>query len=386
MTELNRMKLAFCLFKYFPYGGLQRDFLRIALLSVNRGHEVHVYTGEWQGDRDPRLQLHIVPVKGWQNHSRNLSFIENVKKELDQQGFDLVVGFNKMPYLDLYYAADVCYQARIHLEHRLFTRFLPRYKQQIKFEQAVFNHGEKTEIMFISSLQQHAFVHYYQTEFERMHFLPPGISKDRIRPDNAADIRQKTRQLFNLTENNILLMLIGSGFRAKGLDRAIRALASLRSEVRNRSFLYVVGKDNTHPFEKLAARLHVHDRVKFLGGRDDIPHLLLAADFLIHPAYHENTGTVILEAIVSGTPVLTIDVCGYAHYVEQANAGCVLPSPFKQTDLNSKLQQMIFSTEREQWQQNGKIFAQNADIYTMPEKAVELIERMGQRSATLSQA
>jgi len=25
------MQLAFCLYKYFPYGGLQRNFLRIAL-------------------------------------------------------------------------------------------------------------------------------------------------------------------------------------------------------------------------------------------------------------------------------------------------------------------------------------------------------------------
>ena len=27
------MQLAFCLYKYFPFGGLQRDFLRIALLK-----------------------------------------------------------------------------------------------------------------------------------------------------------------------------------------------------------------------------------------------------------------------------------------------------------------------------------------------------------------
>ncbi|WP_255211100.1 hypothetical protein [Methylogaea oryzae] len=38
------MKLAFALFKYFPYGGLQRDFIRIAGLCRDRGHEIHVYT------------------------------------------------------------------------------------------------------------------------------------------------------------------------------------------------------------------------------------------------------------------------------------------------------------------------------------------------------
>ena len=32
------MRLAFCLYKYFPHGGLQRDLLRIALACQRRGH------------------------------------------------------------------------------------------------------------------------------------------------------------------------------------------------------------------------------------------------------------------------------------------------------------------------------------------------------------
>ena len=45
------------------------------------------------------------------------------------------------------------------------------------------------------------------------------------------------------------------------------------------------------------------------------------ADLLIHPAYNENTGTVLLEALVAGLPVLVSAVCGYAHYIAEADAG-----------------------------------------------------------------
>ncbi|MFB0970171.1 MAG: glycosyltransferase family 1 protein, partial [Pseudomonadales bacterium] len=38
------MQLAFCLYKYFPYGGLQRDFMRIALDCQDKGHKIRVYT------------------------------------------------------------------------------------------------------------------------------------------------------------------------------------------------------------------------------------------------------------------------------------------------------------------------------------------------------
>jgi UDP-glucose:(heptosyl)LPS alpha-1,3-glucosyltransferase len=60
------MKLAFCLFKYFPYGGLQRDFLRIARVCRERGHEVHVYTMQWEGDVEPGLPIHFITASGRQ--------------------------------------------------------------------------------------------------------------------------------------------------------------------------------------------------------------------------------------------------------------------------------------------------------------------------------
>ena len=94
------MNIAFCLFKYFPYGGLQRDFIRIARACLLRGHTVHVYTMSWDGDIEPGLHIHILPAEGRQNHVRNHSFAENVKTELVKHHYDVVVGFNKMPYLD----------------------------------------------------------------------------------------------------------------------------------------------------------------------------------------------------------------------------------------------------------------------------------------------
>jgi hypothetical protein len=44
------MQLAFCLYKYFPHGGLQRDFMRIAFACQARGHAIRVYTLEWRGE------------------------------------------------------------------------------------------------------------------------------------------------------------------------------------------------------------------------------------------------------------------------------------------------------------------------------------------------
>ncbi len=64
------MKLAFVLFKYFPYGGLQRDMLRIAVACQGLGHEIHVYTLSWQGDIPAGFQVHQLPARGIRNYVR----------------------------------------------------------------------------------------------------------------------------------------------------------------------------------------------------------------------------------------------------------------------------------------------------------------------------
>ena len=47
------MRIAICLYKYFPYGGIPRDSMKIAREAVRRGHEVVFYVLRWL-DEQPR--------------------------------------------------------------------------------------------------------------------------------------------------------------------------------------------------------------------------------------------------------------------------------------------------------------------------------------------
>lgn len=367
------MKFAFCLYNYFPFGGLQRDFLRIAKECIKRGHHVDVYTAEWEGP-DPAFPVTLLPQKAYQNHTRSRHFVKALQPYLAKHHYDLVIGFNKMPGLDVYYAADTCFQAKARQKHGAWFRWLPRYRHLLAYEQAVFGRDVATEILMISKAEQAQFEHFYQTPAARFHLLPPGIDRDRIAPANASSIRKAMRKGFKLADDTLLLLAVGSGFKAKGLDRTLAGIAALPRPLKQRVELYVVGKDNPKQFQNQAERLGITHQVSFLQGRNDVPELMLAADLLVHPAYNENTGTVLLEALASGLPVLTTDVCGYANYIIQANAGRVLKSPYQQTDFNQTLADMLLSAERKTWQQNGLDFAKQADIYSMPERAVDKIE------------
>lgn len=371
------MNLAFCLFKYFPFGGLQRDFLRIARECTLNGHKVTIYTMHWEGEKDINLPIHIISVPGRQNHTRSINFAKELKSIFAKKQYDLIVGFNKMPGLDIYYAADTCYQAKARALRGLWYRFTPRYKHLIAFEKAVFAEDSKTVILLLAKQQQAEFVKYYQTQRSRFHLLPPGIEKDRIAPANSQEIRKNLRADFHITDDEFLLLMVGSGFKTKGLDRILIGIADLPDQIKKRTRLFIIGKDHAEPFLQQAKKLAISEQIHFLGGRYDIPEFLLGADLLLHPAYNENTGTVLLEALAAGLPVLTTDVCGYADYVKEAEAGIVLASPFQQLEFNQTLQSMLLSKDRSLWQKNAIQFAQKADIYSLPARAVNIIESIG---------
>lgn len=373
------MQLAFILYKYFPFGGLQRDFLRIALECQRRGHAIRVYAMIWEGEVPDGFEVLIAPVKALFNHTRNERFTAWVEADLARRPVERVIGFNKMPGLDVYYAADPCFEDKAQtLRNPLYRRW-GRYKHFAEYERAVFAPTSKTEILMISEVQQPLFIKHYGTPAGRFHLLPPGIAQDRRAPADAPAIRAQFREEFELRQDELLLVQIGSGFKTKGVDRSLRALAALPRELKQRARLFVIGQDDPKPFQLQAKALGVSGMVEFLKGRSDIPRFLLGADLLIHPAYNENTGTVLLEALVAGLPVLVTDVCGYAHYIAEADAGRVVPSPFSQATLDGMLAEMLSDpAARGLWASNGLAYAAHADLYSMPERAADVI--LGERA------
>ena len=371
------MKLAFVLFKYFPYGGLERDFLRIAKECQSRGHDINVYSFIWEGEIPDGFNVTMIAVKGISNHQRIRDFSEQLSNLLLKEKFDLVIGFNKMQDLDLYYAADPCYEAKVREQHGKLYRLGNRYKVYQSMEESVFAVDKNVELLFISDIQMENFKKIYHTPAERFHSLPPGVDRSRIRPDNADDIRTRVRKTLDLKEDDKLLLMIGTGYKRKGVDRAMQALASLPEPLRSKTFLLVAGEDKLKKYKALARKLGIEKQIHLPGARDDVPELLLASDLFMHPARHENTGTVLLEAIAAGIPQLISGVCGYAFHIERAKAGTVLSEPFQQSEFNQQLLAMINSEQWQQWQDNALHYMRNSDIFSMPDKVSDIIEATG---------
>jgi UDP-glucose:(heptosyl)LPS alpha-1,3-glucosyltransferase len=370
------LRLALLLYKYFPYGGLQRDFSRFVTELQRRGHQCRLYCTSWQGERLPGADLRLAPGSTGSNVRRNERFLDWWRTDLAAEPVDGVVGFNKMPGLDVYYAGDPCYLDKALLEKGALYRLGWRFRHFADWERAVFDPAGTTEVLLISASEQRKFERHYHTPRARMHLLPPGVARDRRRPADADARRAGARRGLGLGVDVFTMLFVGSGFITKGLDRAIRSVARLRqSHPERRACLLVAGQDGAGRFDLLARRQQVREQVMFLGGRDDIADLLLAADVLVHPARSEAAGVVLLEALVAGLPVVATDVCGYAHHIEAAGAGALLPEPFSQDALDVTLARMLESGFRDRCRDNALAYAGREDLYSLHSAGADLIER-----------
>ena len=363
------MKCVMVLYHYFPWGGLQRDFARIAREAVARGHQVQALVSEWQGEPLQGVTITTVPVRGRSNHGRMARFAAGVQQYLAEIPHDRVLGFNRLPGLDVYFAADSCFAEHVAGKPGV-VRWLPRYATYLKLEQQVVAESGP-RLLFLNEHQRDQYRAHYALPESRYQVLPPGVEADRRRPANHAALREQIRTALGVASGAPLLLFLGSGFKVKGLDRALAAFATLPSQ----AHLMIVGNDDAAPYLR-DLQAATRERIHVLGPRDDVPALMQGADLLLHPAYRESAGMVLLEATVAGLPVLTTDTCGYARYVQEAGSGEVIASPFEQHSLNCTLADMLAQLPGT-WSVAGVEYGQQESLYRLPEIVVDLLEERG---------
>jgi glycosyltransferase involved in cell wall biosynthesis len=176
--------------------------------------------------------------------------------------------------------------------------------------------GRYRRIVAISERVRRQLKQHYHVPDERIVTIPNGINLSRFNPENVRS-RAAVRRSLGIPADVPLVLFVGSQYRLKGLEFAIRALV----EMKTKACLLVVGRDTVVPFKRLAQELGVSDRVIFAGARSDLPTIYPAADAFVFPTLYETFALVCLEAMASGLPVLAAPVGGIEDYLRDGVNG-----------------------------------------------------------------
>jgi UDP-glucose:(heptosyl)LPS alpha-1,3-glucosyltransferase len=341
------MRVALVLHRDFPTGGLQRDARAVASLLAARGHEAILVARDGEGEPPAGVARRLVPVPPGTNHGRDLAFARAYRATVAD--CDLVIGFDKLPGLDLYYAADVSYRAT----RGAWVRALPRGRARRALEAACVGPDSATRILALTAAQRDVYAAAWGTPAERFTLLPPIRDPLYRPPADWQAARAAARAGLGLSPDEPVALFIGRDAHLKGFDRVIAAMAAQGPRAPR---LLAVG-DGTEGFRAEAERRGLAGRILWQGGPSDVRHCFLAADLLLHPARRDNTAKVAAEALGYGLAVIISGTCGYAPLVSDSGAGLVLDEPFAQPDLDAALAHALRPGRLARWRGRARAAA-----------------------------
>jgi len=362
------MKIAIAIFRYFPYGGLQRDMKFIAEEAISRGHQVTIYCGDWQGEKISGAEVRVIDTFVWFNVAGVRRFVKAFEKYFNRNDFDLLLGFNKMPGLDVYFAGDTCFSEKAYQDRSWFYRLAPRSQTYLQYEQSVFGESGAKKIFCLVPQQIHSIARWYSTQAERITLLPPGISKSHIACENPQAAKDNLCKLLQIDLSEKIILCLGSGFRTKGVDISLTSFAEYDKENSN-AVLLIAGGDNSRAYQQQAKQLGIDHKIRFITNQISVADLLHAADLLLHPARYELAGNVILEAILCGCPVLVSRQSGFAYYVENFEMGEKIESLIK---IPAQIKKLL-ATEKSVWQLRS-LSVWEVDLFSRASVAVNELE------------
>jgi len=322
---------------YYPavrYGGPIRSVHALATASVDRGHQVHVYTTNVDGPNNSQVPLGQPldrdGVSVWY-YGTNVG--RRLYRSLDM-GRALRSSLNTFDILHLHsvFLWPTSAAARLAREFGVPYIVTPRgmlVKRLIDRRRSV---AKRAWIALFErrNIETAATVHV-TSEIESMELKELGFKPRRIALiPNGVDFppteTTPNAMVHGLVQSRsrTLILFLGRVNWKKGIDRLIPAIAHVPE-----AELVIAGNDeeNYRPsLVTLAQRSGVAERVRFVGPVDDTEKwgLLRNAKMLVLPSYSENFGNVILEAMAVGCPVVVTPEVGLAQTVRNASVGLVV--------------------------------------------------------------
>ena len=317
------MKLAIVCRPFSFHGGVETATAGLLGELIRRGYAVDLISTRGQPDV-PGARVRRLPALAHPSLLRLLSFALAARRAVAGAGYDVVQSHERGLLQDVYRAGEGTHCGYLRAMGRSRDRADPYHRTVLMLERRIFSLRSARHIAAISRRDKAEIESLYATSPDRVSLVYNGVDLDRFHPDNRARFRASMRERLGLSDQEWVILFVGSGFERKGLGPLIEALARLGD---HRSRLVVAGKGNPEPYQRLAARLGVGPRLLWMGPCMEVERLYALADVVALPALYEPFGNVHLEALASAVPVLTSGRAGGAEVIRPGENGWVAAEP-----------------------------------------------------------
>ncbi len=318
-------------------GGTERFTESLARRLSARGHDVEVFAASV----DPRFARTRVATfrrlrAGARGALKHVLLWLAATLQVRRARYDVVVHLGRTGPLDLYRAGGGCHRTwfdqllaragtggrRFALQASLAHRFV------LWHERRALKAGGRFVVP--SEAARRDLAAAYGELARDVLVVPNGVDLDRFHPRNRKLFFEEERRRLGLRPEELVLLFVGSDATRKGLDTLLRSLEILNEQGQADDLrLLVVGPPDRQRdrYAALAAELGLRGQVTFAPPQESIERVYPAVDLLVLPTRHDPFANVTLEALASGTPVVTSGVNGAVEAVEDRTALAVVQDP-----------------------------------------------------------
>jgi glycosyltransferase involved in cell wall biosynthesis len=148
-----------------------------------------------------------------------------------------------------------------------------------------------------------------------------------FRPDPAA--RAAVRAALGAAGERVVIIAVSRLVRHKGYPELLAAMRGID----------VLASDHGEDMAPYFAAAGLGDRLRLLGYRRDVPALLAAADIFVLPSHFEGLPMSVIEAMLTGLPVVATRIRGPREQIREAETGLLVP-PFAVPPLAAALDRL----------------------------------------------
>lgn len=353
------MRIALIVDRFDPRRGGGEHYTGVlAKVLARRGHQVHVFAYTW-AEVDEGIRFHRLPLISYPRWGKILSLALSARRVLRSQNFDVVQGFGRVPFVDVYRPGGGTEPAWLIQDIRSRERGPDRIATGLRrtlslkvvinilMERTIYGPSDLPKVVANSQKVEQDILRFYKRmDSSRIRVIHNGVDIERFHPRNKGLLGQEVRGALGLAEDTVTILFMAHNFRLKGLHCLMRSLGDLGEDMGN-WVLLVAGRGKKAPFERLAKRCGIGDRTHFLDQVVNPEAIMAASDMLVHPTFYDPFSNVSLEAMASGVPVITTSHNGAAELIQCAVSGYVIPDAWSVDLLGQKIVALMSSQERE---------------------------------------
>lgn len=194
----------------------------------------------------------------------------------------------------------------------------------------------------------------------------------------SSEDMERAKAKFGLKEHTILY--VGAIEERKNAHLLVKAFARVKDLIPHQLILVGKGVGKGEEYKKKVQKEVISsgliERVKFLDdvSHEELPALYQHADLFVYPSFYEGWGIPNVEALFSGTPVITSNVSSLP---ESAGPTSLLIDPHSVEELTEKMQEALFDDDlRERMIRQGLIFAENFHLSNTTKSLVDIYQEL----------